>query len=130
MDELSTAKQDFALETTLASRSFLPFIQKCQNDGYSFALLYVWLQSADLAVERVARRVASGGHHIPADTIRRRYERGKANFFDLYQSVCDDWSVFDNSGLTSQLIAHGGREIRDEILNSSAWSLIKPEGRA
>jgi predicted ABC-type ATPase len=125
MDELAESKQNFALESTLASRSFLPFIQKCRNKGYSFGLIYIWLQSADLAVERVAKRVASGGHHIPEDIIRRRYERGRTNFYELYQPISDDWGVFDNSESTSQLIAHGGKDSRGEILNSVVWYVIK-----
>ena len=77
---------DFALETTLASRSLVPFIRRCKDAGYRFNLIYVWLRDADLAVRRVARRVASGGHNIPEDVIRRRYERGRENFNRL--SMC------------------------------------------
>jgi predicted ABC-type ATPase len=125
MDELAKAKQDFAFETTLASRSLLNFIQRCQSQGYSVRLIYIWLRSADLAVERVAKRVASGGHHIPQETICRRYERGRANFFELYQPISEKWAIFDNSGETSQLIARGSKYSRDEILYPIVWNTIK-----
>ena len=71
-----------AFETTLASHLLLPRIRRMQEAGYRFHLYFFWLPSADMAVQRVAARVESGGHHIPEDAIRRRYERGLVNFFD------------------------------------------------
>ena len=72
---------DFALESTLASRSLAPFVERCKVEGYRFTLIYIWLRDENLAVERVTQRVKSGGHDIPNDVIRRRYERGRSNFF-------------------------------------------------
>jgi predicted ABC-type ATPase len=84
LQTLANSEADFASETTLAARTFAPFLQRCKSRGYTIGLLYFWLRSPDLAVERVARRVASGGHSIPEDVIRRRYERGRGNLIDLY----------------------------------------------
>ncbi len=114
---------DFALETTLASRSLAGFVKRCQAAGYRFHLIYVWLRDADLAVERVAKRVAAGGHNIPEDVIRRRYERGRANFFGLYRELADEWSVIDNSGPISVYVARS-REGDIEILQPETWELI------
>ena len=72
INTLSRQETDFAFETTLAARTFVRFLKKCQAQGYRINLVYVWLESAELAVNRVARRVASGGHNIPEDIIRRR----------------------------------------------------------
>ena len=69
---LSRQGSDFAFETTLAARTFVRFLRECQGSGYKINLFYVWLNSPELAVARVARRVASGGHNIPRDTIVRR----------------------------------------------------------
>ena len=78
--EMRLARGDnFALESTLASRSLAPFIVRCKAAGYKFTLIYVWLRDEDLAVQRVAQRVKSGGHDIPGDVIRRRYV-GATNF--------------------------------------------------
>ena len=74
---LAQQKADFAFETTLAARSFAPFLRQCQAQGYQVNLIYVWLNTVELAITRVALRVASGGHNIPEDVIRRRYDRGK-----------------------------------------------------
>jgi len=96
INNLASQKVDFAFETTLAARSFARFLKKCKGEGYRINLYYLWLESPDLAVERVARRVASGGHDIPDDIIRRRYQRGIKNFFELYSPLADRWIVYDN----------------------------------
>ncbi len=96
---------DFAFETTLAARAFAQFINGCKTRGYTVNLIYLWLPSADLAVERVARRVASGGHHIPEEVVRRRYKRGLKNLVELYLPMADGWMIFDNSKDTFRLIA-------------------------
>jgi predicted ABC-type ATPase len=84
---------DFAFESTLAARSFAPFLRDCQVEGYTVNLLYFWLRSPELAVQRVAMRVASGGHAIPEATIRRRYDRGQKNLVELYLPLADTLSV-------------------------------------
>lgn len=114
---------DFALESTLASRSLAPFVQRCKNEGYGFTLIYVWLRNADLAVERVLGRVAAGGHDIPEVTIRRRYERGGSNFFELYQPLADRWSVWNNSEKVSVQIA-SGTYAEEEVLQPDIWESI------
>ena len=96
---LSTRNIDFAFESThqaklgkssktticatrCAARSFARFLKECKTKGYRINLVYVWLESPDLAVARVARGVESGGHNIPTDTVIRRYYRGRKNFFE------------------------------------------------
>jgi len=102
---LAESGMDFAFETTLAARSYVSFLQMCKTRGYTVNLIFFWLPSPELAVERVKRRVASGGHTIPEETIRRRYERGRRNLIELYLPLCEEWMVFDNSGSTPRLIA-------------------------
>ena len=105
LKNLAQQKQSFAFETTLAARSFAPFLRRCQSQGYRVNLIYVWLNSVELAVTRVALRVASGGHNIPEDVIRRRYERGRNNFLELYRELADYWIVYDNTKPQRELIA-------------------------
>lgn len=97
--------EDFASESTLAARAWAPFIKECKSHGYKFNLIYVWLPSADFAVERVKARVLSGGHNIPEATIRRRYEAGLKNLRELYLPLADSWKIFDNSSEARKLIA-------------------------
>lgn len=121
---LASSGSDFAFETTLATRSFVPSLQQCQDWGYTICLLYFWLRSCDLAVERVRARVASGGHSIPKEVIRRRYERGRRNFVELYLPLCNEWMVLDNSELDYQLVAEGRRDQTPSIYNQEIWNQI------
>ena len=65
LDDLASARQEFAFETTLASLSYAQRIPKWQSAGYAVALIYLKLPSVEVAIQRVARRVAAGGHTIP-----------------------------------------------------------------
>jgi len=96
--ELAARGQDFAFETTLASRSFAPWIAELrENAGYEFHLNYLWVPAPAVAVARVAGRVRAGGHFVPDDIVARRYRGGIANFFSLYRPIADDWKLYDNS---------------------------------
>ena len=67
--ELLENGDDFALETTLSTKSYVSFIKKAQVKGYHVTLLSFWLKSPQVAFERVAKRVSKGGHNIPLDVI-------------------------------------------------------------
>jgi predicted ABC-type ATPase len=115
-------RADFAFETTLASRSFAPFIRKCRGGGYYARLVYVWLNSADLCIERVRARVQSGGLFVEDDIVRRRYERSLRNFFTLYRALADEWEVYDNSGgLGGRLVAEGHGLTSSVIHHRLVW---------
>lgn len=122
---LSNSGSDFAFETTLAARTFAPFIIECKAKGYIINLIYFWLQSADLAVERVAQRVASGGHSIPEDVIRRRYQRGRANLISLYLPLCDRWIIYNNSSSDASLVAEYSDSQQFIVYESRIWNQIR-----
>jgi predicted ABC-type ATPase len=109
LNELARERQSFAFETTLASRSFAPFLRELQTNGYTVHVAYVWLRSPDLSVDRVAGRVARGGHHVPEETVRRRYARGLTNFHRLYRPLADSWLLCDNSSKVLKHVAAGTR---------------------
>ncbi len=89
INSLALQRADFAFETTLASRTFKPLLHAMQLGGYEFHLIYLWLQTPELAIERVRERLKLGGHDVPEDVVRRRYERGLGNFFTLYRPIAD-----------------------------------------
>jgi predicted ABC-type ATPase len=124
MQDLRSLGVDFAFETTLAARSFAPFLRDCKQQGYRVTLLYFWLQNPELAIQRVALRVASGGHSIPEDTIRRRYDRGRRNLVELYLPLADTWMVFDNTQNPSELVARSLATGTQMIHNEAKWSQI------
>jgi len=126
--ELANLRQDFAFETTLASRSFAPWIASLIKDGYRFRLIYVWVASADLCIARVAERVLAGGHHVPDVEVRRRYVRGVRNFFGLYRPLAEYWRVYDNSNPSgSRRVAEGRRLEATQVYNEPVWSAIQRE---
>ena len=125
LGDLARNSQDFAIETTLASRSLRPRIEALQQAGYFFHLTYVWLPSADMAVQRAAARVRAGGHAIPEPVIRRRYERGLHNFFNLYMPIADAWQMADNSGnYESRLIASRDSGGPMRVDNPDIWQRL------
>ena len=123
--QLAEARADFAFETTLASRSFAPWLARLKRNGYHVHVLFLWLESADLAVDRVVTRVRLGGHDVPEGTVRRRYKRGLRNLFGLYMPLADSWQVFDNSRAgRPQLVASGHRGRTEQVTNAPIWQRI------
>ena len=123
LHDLAKQRQNFAFESTLASRSYAPWIIKLrQQQGCDFHLLFLWLRSADLAVQRVRERVKMGGHNVPEEIIRRRYRKGIRNFFELYQPLADTWVMYDNSTSGDPLlVAAGSRGADMGILEADVW---------
>jgi predicted ABC-type ATPase len=128
--ELTRLREDFAFETTLASRSFAPFLRRQQAAGYSVHIIYVWLRSPDLAVQRVGERVRRGGHHVPPDVVTRRYWRGLANFWSLYRPLADSWVLCDNSSRQRIIVALGERETVTEIIDEELYGEIARAARS
>lgn len=125
MNEMLKLKEDFAIETTLATKSYVKFIQKAQSEGYYTTLLYFWLNSPELAFKRVQERVKSGGHNVPQEVIRRRYKAGKDNLFSLYTPITDYWMVIDNSVNPFQLIVEGKKNKVICTHNQDTYNQIK-----
>jgi predicted ABC-type ATPase len=124
INELLEEGADFALETTLSTKSYVSFVKKAQQIGYKVNLLYFWLSSPEMAHDRVAKRVSKGGHNIPIDVIDRRYYRGIQNLINLYIPVCDKWLVMNNVGQTSKLVAQGSTQFGEVIINTDIWNTI------
>ena len=125
MDELLQKGETFAFETTLATKSYKQKIEWAQANGYEVTLLFFWLDSPNIAKERVAQRVAEGGHNIPLETIERRYYNGIANLFTIYIDMVDICYIFDNSEGRKELIAQKERHKDILIYNNDKFNLIK-----
>lgn len=97
VDYLMSKKETFAIETTLATRCYRNWVLRAKKNGYIVILLFFWLPSPEIAETRVAQRVASGGHNIPKEVIHRRYWHGLQNLFNIFISIVDKWSLYDNS---------------------------------
>jgi predicted ABC-type ATPase len=97
-----------------------------QRAGYEFHLIFIWLHTPELAVQRVQERVRLGGHGVPEEIVRRRYERGLRNFFNLYRPIADSWIMLDNSdGPTPKLIAWRNVGGPLQIVKSGPWEQLR-----
>jgi predicted ABC-type ATPase len=124
-DYATSQQRDFAFETTLASRTFAPRLVEWTQEDYAFHLVYLWLPNADFALARIRERVQLGGHDVPEETVRRRYQRGLVNFLGLYQSLATTWRFYDNSGDHPRLVARGEGTQRLVVADRELWPYIK-----
>ena len=126
INELINSNQDFSFETTLSTRSFIKSIEYAKARGYYITIIFFWLESTELAKDRVKKRVSEGGHNIEADVIVRRYKAGINNLFKLYYNQVDSILIFDNSLAESDLIAE--KDIENDffiIHNSEKFNSLK-----
>ena len=105
IDELFKNQENFAFDTTLATKTYKQKIKFAKENNYNTTLLFFWLRNSDLAKERVKTRVKEGGHNIPSDVIERRYTNGIKNLFHIYLEIVDQVLIFDNSEGKPILIA-------------------------
>ena len=105
IEELLPQKVDFAIETTLATRSYVSLVRRAQALDYKVHLIFFFLENEEQAARRVAQRVKNGGHDIPDEVIRRRFKRGIYNLVNLYLPVCDDALVYNNAHGEAVLVA-------------------------
>lgn len=132
LHELAAARQSFAFESTLASRSFAPWLRGLAAGGYDVLLLYIWLRSPRLALQRVRARVRQGGHSVPSETVRRRYRRSAANLVNLYLPIAEEfgtWRVYDNSTPSPRQVADGGQGVSPTLYDPGLWQRLQEVAR-
>jgi predicted ABC-type ATPase len=125
LHDLAADGKDFAFETTLATRFYAQWLEQLKAQDYRVSLIFLWLESVELAIERVKERVRMGGHDIPEETIRRRYNRGLENLFELYTPVVNAWSVRDTSFARSVEIVRYTEETGLTVFDELRWKTIK-----
>jgi len=125
MRQLREQRANFAVETTLASKSLVSFLRECRMAGYETRLIYVALDNPEMAIRRVAIRVAKGGHDIPEETVRRRFHRGLRNFLDIYREKVDYWTLLDNSGDYWKIVAVKDKQFGQRIFDTDIWQNLE-----
>ena len=123
--KLISLDTDFAIETTLATKSYHSLVKTAQEKGYNIKLLYFWLQSPELALKRVAERVKNGGHNVEEHIIRRRYSSGIRNLFKLYLPVVDYFILIDNSVMPREVIAEGNMNDAVKVYNEEKFKRLR-----
>ena len=101
---LAAARADFAFESTLSGLTYARQLRWWKTKGYRIEIAYLRLRSPQLALRRIAARVRQGGHNVPRADVLRRFARGWKNFLHVYRPLADEWTVYDNSGESPQLI--------------------------
>ena len=127
LEEIQTAlnaKKTFAIETTLATKSYIGLIKQAQLLGYDTGLYFFYLPSVQLAKERVKLRISEGGHSIPEDVIERRYFAGIRNLFGYILRV-NDWRIYKNDLIPPELIAEGEMDRVSKIYNLALWEKLR-----
>jgi predicted ABC-type ATPase len=107
LDRLANGRTSFAFETTLSGRAYVKRLAKWKRSGYRIEIAYLWINSPQLALKRIAARVRQGGHDVAHDDVLRRFGRSWTNFGRTYRSLADAWWVYDNSGITPKLLERG-----------------------
>jgi predicted ABC-type ATPase len=105
IQEYSRAGMDFGFETTLSGLTYRKLFRHLKDIGYSLHIYYLWIPSVGLAVMRIKERFRSGGHWVPERDVRRCYTRSLKNVYSVYGPLADTWEIFNNAGITPQLIA-------------------------
>ena len=104
LKRLAKAKKDFAFESTLSGRTYVRLLSRWKSAGYRVEIVFLSLQSVQLALQRIASRVREGGHDVPRIDVIRRFDRSWKNFQALYRPLAHTWSVYDNSEDTPRLL--------------------------
>ncbi len=125
INELLKNRESFSIETTLATRSYTRLVSEAQKQGYKVSLIYFWLNSPELAINRVAQRVSNGGHDIPRDVVLRRYQAGIDNLFNIYMPCVDYWLLADNSYTPRVIVAEGGRNTVTDVHHTELFNTIQ-----
>lgn len=125
IEDLLNRNETFSIETTLATKSYINLIRKAHDKGYYVHLIFFWLETPELAIQRVAERVSNGGHNIPTDVIQRRYIAGIRNMFNLFMKEVDLWAIYDNSRNPRAIIASGGKTVDFKIYSEITYNKIK-----
>jgi predicted ABC-type ATPase len=105
MRSLADGEQSFAIETTCSGKGHLKFLRQCKDAGWRITFVFLWLPSPQIAMDRVARRAAAGGHAVEPETIVRRYWAGLRNMHAHYLPLAEVAAIYDNAGYEPILIA-------------------------
>ena len=122
---LIAAKASFAIESTLSGKTYVAMIREAKAQGYRFLLHYILIGSAEQAVGRVALRVKIGGHHVPEEDVRRRFERSRKHFMEDYLPLADEWVLWDNASPPHRQIADSSTRDLEQLQTMLASNKVQ-----
>lgn len=111
IDECIRQGVRFTQETTLSGARTERTAQKAKEAGYYIRLYYIGLDTAEDSIRRIANRVSRGGHDIPSEDVRRRFQ----NRFESLVRVlpyCDEVIFYDNNNGFAAVAEYKNGELR------------------
>lgn len=121
IDALIGKGESFAIESTLSGSTYVKVIEWARSLAYTVVIAYIFVDSPEVCIARIAARVRNGGHYIPDDDVRRRYVRSKGNFVKRYAPVADSWSLFYNGESQIVYVARGGKDSSTAVFSKSLY---------
>lgn len=118
LNEYLKNNKSFAVESTLSGKNIERIIEKAKEKNYKIILIYTFLQSCTICIERVRKRVENGGHNVPEDAIIRRYYKSIVKFWDEYRFIVDEWTMFYNGYDYAPVIVSFGQKDNFDIINT------------
>jgi len=110
LEQFINEKTSFVCESTLSGLTMQGWIKSAKDAGFLVEIVFVFLDSAEMCIARVAERVRKGGHHVPEADVRRRFGRSLNNFWRIYRPLADGWVILHNGLLSSENVAIGSQE--------------------
>jgi predicted ABC-type ATPase len=126
---LANYSEDFGFETTLAGTTYVRLLKKLKIQGYRIHLFFLWIQSIDIALARIAGRVKMGGHNVLEEVVCRRYHKGLANFSKHYCQLSDFWAIYDNSAEVPKMVAFA-KNLKLNVVDKELYDQISQSMRA
>jgi predicted ABC-type ATPase len=122
-DKLLNLNHSFSIETTLSGRYLLNKLKDIRTK-YFIKVIYIFLDSPEMAINRIKIRVLNGGHHIPDDDVLRRYGRSKSNFWNIYKNLADQWEIYYNGNEEFIQVAIGSKD-KYQIIDEELFAVFK-----
>ena len=119
LNESVAQNKSLLIEITLSGRYLQKQFVTWREQDYQIHIIFIFAESPEILIERIAERVKKGGHFVPDEDVRRRFVRGKQNFWNVYKNSADKWFLYYNTQNNFQLIATGEKSkiiVIDKIL--------------
>jgi len=124
INDLVAQGKSFAIETTLSGQYLIRLMRQLKEKGYLITLIYVFLDNPEIAIDRIKVRVRNGGHFVPDQDVRRRFYRGKKNFWNIYTDLANYWEIYYNGERGFIQVATGEIE-KMMIIDETLFELFK-----
>lgn len=96
-NSLLQRRKSFVVESTLSGNSEIKLLNEAKQNGYGVTVHFISLRDKQMSLFRVMHRVAQGGHDVPVEDIKRRFDRSEGNMIKV-KNLADKFYLYDNTG--------------------------------